>query len=179
MRYVALLRGINVGGKNKVEMARLTETFERVGATGVRTYIASGNVIFDDKRAAQQLAGVIEDAIEEEFGLRLKVLLCDEATFREIAAATPEIWVNDKTMRTDVMFLWEDVDSPETVERLPAKDGIDEVRYVPGAILWRVDFEDLTRSGKARLVGTKLYKSMTVRNINTVRKLVELMEEGR
>lgn len=78
MRYVALLRGINVGGKNRVEMARLRETISRAGADDVRTYIASGNVLFADSRPRGEIVGVLERAIEEEFGLSLKVLVRDE-----------------------------------------------------------------------------------------------------
>lgn len=178
MRYVALLRGINVGGKNKVEMTRLRETFEGVGGNDVKTYINSGNVIFTDTRPADSLATLLEDAIAEEFGLRLEVLLRDEPSMREIATAIPESWTNDSTMRTDVLFLWEHVDSPDVLDELPARIDIDEVRYVPGAVIWRIDAGDRTKSGKGRLVGTDLYKAMTVRNSNTVRKLVSMMEQS-
>lgn len=179
MRYVALLRGINVGGKNKVEMAKLVETFNRVGATDVSTYINSGNVIFSDDRSPDDLAEALEDAIEEDFGLRIKVLLCAEESLRAIAAGVPDSWVHDQTMKTNVMFLWDEVDSPRVLNDLGAKEGLDEVEYTPGAVIWRVDAENLTRSGTAKLAGTKVYQSMTVRNINTVRKLVALLDEQR
>ncbi len=177
MRYVALLRGINVGGKNKVEMARLRETFTRVGADHVSTYIASGNVVFTHSRPAKTLAGVLERAIEEDFELSIDVLLRDEAAIRVIATAIPPTWTNDETMRTDVLFLWDHVDSRDVMDRLPAREGIDEVEYAPGAIIWRVDRENLTKSGKGRLVGTDLYKAMTTRNCNTVRKLVTMLDQ--
>ncbi len=106
MRYVALLRGINVGGKNRVEMARLRETISRAGADDVRTYIASGNVLFADSRPRGQLVGVLERTIEEEFGLSLKVLVRDEHELVATADAIPDPWTNDQTMRTDVIFLW-------------------------------------------------------------------------
>lgn len=67
------------------------------------------------------------------------------------------------------------MDSEEIIGRLPARDGIDEVKYTPGAVIWRVDTENLARSGKARLVGTDLYEAMTVRNCNTVRKLASMI----
>lgn len=177
MRSLALLRGINVGGKNKVDMATLRETFVRTGASNVLTYINSGNVIFDDERPHQELASLLEGGIDEDFGLRVKVLLRDITSIRGLVAAIPDSWTTDKTMRTNVIFLWEHVDSPEVVDQLPVRDGVDESMYSPGAIVWRYDTDKATRSGMGRLVGTDLYRAMTVRNSNTVRKLAFLMEE--
>lgn len=177
MRSLALLRGINVGGKNKVDMATLRETFTRIGSGNVLTYINSGNVVFDDERPHQELANVLESAIENDFGLGLKVLLRDIVSVRRLVAAIPDWWTTDKTMRTNVIFLWEHVDTPEIVDLLPVRDGVDDIMYSPGAIVWRTDADKLTRSGVGRLVGTDLYRAMTVRNSNTVRKVALLMEE--
>lgn len=179
MTHVALLRGINVGGKNKVEMARLRETFARLGLDGVRTYLNTGNVIFRaDRSSPSRLASRLEEAIEEDFGLAVKVLVREADEVTDLARALPDSWVNDDTMKCDVMFLWEEVDRPEVVEQLKFDPDIDDVRYLPGAIVWRVDRPQVTRSGMMRLVGTDLYKRMTIRNVNTVRKLAQLLAEG-
>ena len=175
MRYVALLRGINVGGNNKVAMAELREAVARIGGKDVSTYINSGNVIFD--HAGRSPAGVakkVEQAIADDFGLQIKVLVLTAAELVRITGEIPGSWSNDQTMRSDVIFLWDDVDTPEVIGDLPVRDGIDEVTYVPGAVLWRIDFADRSKSGKQKLVGTPLYRSMTIRNVNTVRKLAEL-----
>lgn len=177
MIYVALLRGINVGGNKKVDMTTLKTTFENAGAENVRTYINSGNVIFGDDRPAAELADTLEKAIETEFGFHVKVLLRDIDGIRRLEDAIPDDWVNDKTERTDVWFLWEDHDSPDVIERLTIKDGIDEVFYVEGAVVWRADGAQLTKSGRGKVIGTELYKSLTARNVNTVRKIRSLMEE--
>jgi uncharacterized protein (DUF1697 family) len=78
-------------------------------------------------------------------------------------------------MRADVIFLWDDVDTPDVIGDLPIRDGVDEVTYVPGAVLWRIDTKDRNKSGKGKLIGSAIYHSMTIRNVNTVRKLVELV----
>lgn len=176
MIYVALLRGINVGGNKKVDMARLARTFAATGVGDVRTYINSGNVIFSDQRPDTELTPILEQAIEGEFGFHVKVLLRDIDSIRAVAAAIPEQWVNDKTERTDVWFLWDDHDSPDVIEGLSIKDGFDEVFYVDGAVVWRARGE-LARSGRSSVIGTTLYKSLTARNVNTVRKIHNLMEE--
>lgn len=177
MVYVALLRGINVGGKNKVDMKKLKAAFEAAGMTSVRTYINSGNVIFSSKsRSRTRLAGVLEDAIADAFGFSVDVLVRDLKTMRTIVKALPRTWVNDAAMKCDVMFLWDDVARASVVKELPTKPEIEDLKYVAGAVIWRVDRKNVTRSGMMKLVGTPLYKRMTIRNCNTTRKLLELME---
>lgn len=177
MTYVALLRGINVGGKNKVEMKRLKAVFEEVGMTSVRTYINTGNVIFSTTlRGRPRLVKLLEEAIAQRFGFQINVVVRDVKRMRAVVKAMPSHWINDKTMKSDVMFLWDDVDRPSVLNQLQIKPDLDDVRYVPGAVIWRVDRKDVTRSGLMKLVGTSLYKRMTIRNCNTTRKLLELME---
>lgn len=179
MVYVALLRGINVGGNNKVEMKKLKSTFESLGFQNVQTYINTGNIIFTDTtHSPATIVSLLEKAITKDFGLEIRVLLCDLKSIQKIISKLPESWVNDKDMKCDVMFLWEEVDSPKILSELTIKDGIDEVHYVSGAIIWKVNRKDVTKSGMVKLVGTKTYKLMTIRNCNTVRKLAKLMEDS-
>lgn len=177
MIYLALLRGINVGGKNKVEMKQLKTVFEEAGMTSVRTYINSGNVIFSTPlRGRPRLVRLLEEAIAQRFGFKINVLLRDVKSMGAVVKAMPTHWTNDKAMKCDVMFLWDDVDRPSVLKQLRIKPELDDVRYAPGAVIWRVDRKNVTRSGMMKLVGTPLYKRMTIRNCNTTRKLLELME---
>ena len=177
MVYVALLRGINVGGKNKVDMKQLKAVFEDAGMTSVRTYINSGNVIFTSRiRSRARLTEVLEEAIARKFGFTIGVLVRDRESMRAVVKALPQTWVNDATMRCDVMFLWDDVARASVVKELPIKPEIEELKYVAGALIWRVDRENVTRSGLVKLVRSPLYKRMTIRNCTTARKLVELMD---
>ncbi|HEX2241336.1 MAG TPA: DUF1697 domain-containing protein, partial [Actinomycetota bacterium] len=180
MVHVALLRGINVGGKNKVGMKELKDVFEKAGLDSVTTYINSGNVIFRSPiRSRSRLADLIEPAVEERFGFDIAVTVRDLGNMRKVVKAIPGKWTNDGTMKCDVMFLWDDVDRPSVVKKLPIKPDLEDVRYVPGALIWRVDRKNITRSGMMRMAGTPLYKRMTIRNVNTTRKLAELMEATR
>lgn len=176
MNYVALLRGINVGGNSKVEMARLKEAFEELGYKNVRTYINSGNVIFSTTENPVTTRKKIEKTIEDTFGFYVKVVLRDESNLKSLNTNIPASWVNDSTMKTDIMFLWEDFDKPGILQELSIKPGIDDVRYLSGAIVWQVDRKNVTKSGLLKIIGTPLYKHMTVRNVNTLRKLVGLLE---
>jgi uncharacterized protein (DUF1697 family) len=175
MTYLALLRGINVGGKNKVAMARLKTLFESIGCGDVRTYINSGNVIFTNDRDAARLRTSIEKAIAKEFGFDVRVVLRDLDSLVSVAESIPAAWKDDATMRCYVLFLWEQADEPTVLERLTIKEDIDDVKYVPGAVIWRVDRDKLTRSGMMKLTSDELYQDVTIRNCNTVRKLADMM----
>jgi uncharacterized protein (DUF1697 family) len=177
MTYVALLRGINVGGNSKVSMADLKDVFSQAGMVNVTTYINSGNVIFDCKASpASRLAGKLERAIENCVGFNVKVIVITKQTLLSLYKALPPSWSNDHSMKCDVMFLWENVDSPDIIEQLPIRPELDNVIYKPGALFWSIDRKDATRSGMYKLVGTPLYKQMTVRNCNTLRKLAAMLD---
>lgn len=178
MVYIALLRGINVGGNSKVDMKVLKKVFEDAGLQEVKTYINSGNVIFkEDNSSKEDLVKNLETAIEHEFGFYIKVLIKDFNEIKEINNSLPKDWVNDNQMKCDVMFLWEDVDKKEVLNEVIIKSEIDDVKYVNGAILWRVDRDKVTKSGMLKIVGTKLYKQMTIRNCNTLRKVYKIMQD--
>ncbi|HKB34447.1 MAG TPA: DUF1697 domain-containing protein [Candidatus Dormibacteraeota bacterium] len=175
MTYVAFLRGVNVGGKGIVSMAAIKETLVALGLSDVRTYINSGNVIFSTRPSdARRLTARIERALEQDTGMAIKVLVMDHKTLKKIVEAIPRNWVDDKTMRTYVLLLWKELDDRAILDRLPAKPGVDELMYTPGAVVWRVDRENVGRSQMTRIVGTDLYKKITVRSANTMRKLNEL-----
>lgn len=177
MRYVALLRGINVGGANTVSMKELGTVFEAAGHLHVRTYINSGNVIFSSDTADRaELVATLQRAMADKFGLTLDVLIRDVAEMTALVEAIPAEWANDDHEKTDVFFLWPDVDRPTIADELGARPGIDEVRYVPGAVIRRVERANATKSGLLGLIGKPLYKRMTLRNVNTTRKLLELMQ---
>ncbi len=177
MKYVALLRGINVGGNRKVDMKQLKAVFEAAGMEDVRTYINSGNVIFgSDAVDAGRLRTKLEKAIEAEFGFPVRVLLRDVDAIRATLDVLPDHWANDESAKCDVIFLAEELDSPDVLGQLVIKPDIDEVLYSPGAVLWRVERPLVTRSGLLKIVGTEFYAQVTVRNCNTLRKLAAMME---
>lgn len=171
MVYIALLRGINVGGRNKVEMSRLRATFEAVGCSRVKSYINSGNVIFEDARLPADLQTRLVKKLQDDFGFDIKLLLVTRSNLQTICSAVPDNWQNNATMKCDVMFLWHHENSQSVLDKLPIKPEIDNIKYVDGAIVWCIDRQFAARSGMLKLIGSELYKNMTIRNCNTVRKL--------
>lgn len=177
MRYVALLRGINVGGNSRVEMRRLKEVCESLGWQDVRTYINSGNVIFaHDPVPPAALAVELARETDSAFGFSVNVLVKTRDELSEVITATPDLWTNGPDTKCDVVFVWGGITPDEELVALKPRAGIDEVRTTKDAIIWKVDRVNGSRSGLLRMMGTPLYKQVTVRNINTVRKLGELID---
>ncbi len=178
MIYTALLRGINVGGNNKVNMKELQAAFESAGMRRVKTYINSGNIVFaDTERPQAELGPLLEAVIESVFGLRIRVLIRSLEEMQAIFDVLPETWSNGGEMKSDVFFLWDEVDEDSLPATLPLTPGVGEVRFAPRAVLFAVGRADAGRSGMNKLVGSALYARMTVRNVNTTRQLMKLMRE--
>src|SRR6478752_82681 len=100
VRYTALLRGINVGGKALIPMSDLRECVTELGHAHVTTYIASGNVIFEaPRRSAATLEAELERAIEQRFSLDVKVFVRTPVQLEAVAAAVPKTWIGNAKLR--------------------------------------------------------------------------------
>jgi uncharacterized protein (DUF1697 family) len=176
MKYIALLRGINVGGNNKVEMKRLKILFETLGFTGVATYINSGNVVFEGgEKPTIELEKLIENGIETEFGFGVRTIVKTARQMEIICQKIPVDWTNDTEQKTDVLFLWPEVDSLNVIQEIVQNPEVDALIYIEGAVIWHIDRADYRLSKMDKFIGTKIYKNMTARNVNTVRKLHNLL----
>ena len=176
MRYVALLRGINVGGKTLIKMGELKTCVEALGLDSVSTYIASGNVLFESEEAdGAELETKIERAVEQRFGLPVKVVVLDRASYERIVDSIPKSWVGDASVRANIAFVRRDIDAKQVIRELEPDPEIEEVKAVSGAILWATKRSALNRSVMRKLIGGKTYRQLTVRNLNTTLKLRELL----
>ena len=176
-KYVALLRGINVGGNNKVEMSVLKKIFEELGFSEVRTYINSGNVIFTtEKNNSEEIINAIETAIHKKFKFSVRVVIRDAKNIQRLCKEIPSHWTNDTEQKTDVLFLWDDYDTKNTLTIIAKNPVVDTLLYSKGTIVWNVKRKNYKASGMRKFIGTPIYKNMTARNINTLRKLADLMK---
>ena len=176
--FVALLRGVNVGGNNMISMKALKKSFESLGYPHVSTYINSGNIIFtSDKVDARKLEIEIEAMLVREYKLESKVVVRTLDEMAKLVKSLPPSWNSEGDWRYNVIFLRHTIDSKKILGELPAKSEIEEVVYKPGALLWSAQVSTLTRSTMVKLPSRKLYQEMTVRNLNTTKKLHELMKK--
>jgi uncharacterized protein (DUF1697 family) len=175
VRYVALLRGVNVGGKAIIRMGELRECAEGLGLEDVRTYIASGNLLFrSPERKASRLDDELERAIEDRLGLRVPVVVRSANEISRIAGRIPTAWIGASHLRVTVAFLLREANARRIAAGLKPREGVDEVTTAPGALIWAIRRDALTRTG-LRLIGTDSYRSMTLRNATTALKLAELL----
>ena len=152
-------------------MKRLAAVAEGLGYENVSTYINSGNLLFDARGAKGAVRLAVEKALRKEFGFSIPTLIKTQREMRAIAKAIPPGWQNDAKQRTDVAYLFADADKKAIVDELPlARDYVD-VRYVKGALVWHIDRKDYAKSRLNKLIGHPTYQSMTVRNVNTARRL--------
>ncbi|HKG58553.1 MAG TPA: DUF1697 domain-containing protein [Pyrinomonadaceae bacterium] len=176
--FVALLRGVNVGGNNMISMSSLKKSFENIGFTDVVTYINSGNIIFKSKEAdARKLESKIEKMLLKEYQLDSRVVLRSFSEMEKLVKNLPRNWTDDRSWRYNVIFLRHSIDSEDILRELEVKKDIEEVVYHPGALLWRAQISELTRTNMLKLASRKMYQDMTIRNQNTTRKLYELMKK--
>ena len=170
-RYIALLRGINVGGNHKVEMPKLKALLLSMGYEQVATYLHSGNAMFVSGKAPDTVQQELTAALEAAFGFAIPTLIRTDAQMRATAEAVPAHWQNDAVQKTDIAFLFPSADMPEALDTLPLNREYADVRFVPGALIWHINRENYNESRLNRIIGTAIYRQMTVRNVNTVRYL--------
>ena len=175
--YVALLRGVNVGGNSMISMRALKESFETMGSTHVTTYINSGNIIFTTKQNdPRKLETKIEQMLSQEYQLSSKVVVRSLAEMEELVRGLPRSWNGDSSWRYNVIFLRHTIDSEDILAELPANSDIEEVVYRPGTLLWSAQAAQMNQTKMGKLSSRKIFQDMTVRNLNTTKKLYELMK---
>ncbi len=173
MRYVALLRGINVGGNNKVEMIKLKQMMASLGFTKIETYLNSGNALFDSDENQATIERLFLEAFETAFGFSVPILIKSQLEIKTIAEAIPNEWLNDKEQKTDVAYLFSDVDDETILDEIPAKKEYVDMIYIKGAVIWHTLKKDYNKSQLNKIISRKIYKMMTVRNVNTARFLAK------
>ena len=169
--YVIFLRGINVGGNKKVEMKKLRSEFEKLGYTNVSTYINSGNVIFESQKKPE--TKFLEKFLKKIFGFEIRILIKTKSEMARIVKAIPEEWQNDPEQRTDVAYLFKEIDTAKIVDELPVNKEFVDICYIKGALFWNLKRKNLNKSRLGKLIGHKTYQNMTVRNVNTARFLAK------
>jgi uncharacterized protein (DUF1697 family) len=177
--YVVLLRGINVGGKNKLPMAELRQFLEALGYSNVSTFIASGNVLLASDRSPAQIKSEIEGKLPGAFKLDselIAVLVLTADELRTVVNKRPAGFGDQPAKyHSDAIFLV-GIDASEAMRTFTPKDGVDTVWPGDGVIYSQRLSARRTQSRLNRVMASPAYKSMTIRNWNTTTKLLELLE---
>ena len=177
MRYLALLRGVNVGGKNILRMPDLRCVLEGLGCTRVTTYIQSGNVVFDSRlKNPVKLSAAIEESLASQVACPARVVVVGEDRLAAVVNnAPPEFGALPAQFRYDVVFLKPHLDARALLPTISLKPGVDEAFAANGVLyLRRLTFR-ATQSRLPQLTRHAAYPGMTIRNWNTTTKLHRLI----
>jgi uncharacterized protein (DUF1697 family) len=179
---VVLLRGVNVGGKNRLPMAELRSRLGAAGLEDVTTYIQSGNVVLRSGLDADALAATIERILTAELGLDgsvVRALAIEHEAFARIVSQAPdEFGEDDGRYRYYVVFLI-DARPGEAMEQIDVRPGVDAAWQGDAAIYYRLPSlasPDATKSRLTRVTQKPVYRSMTIRNWKTTTRLLRMLE---
>src|SRR5215210_6222258 len=172
--YVALLRGINLGSRNKVAMADLRELFAAVGAEDVTTYVQSGNVVCKSRDGAAELAAAVEKEIGRRLGLDVTVLVRTKAEVAKVLRGNPFLKAGEEPATLHVTFLAEMPPRARVGKLDPERGGGDRFRVVGRDVYLHCP----NGYGRSKLTNAYFEKELgvgaTTRNWKTVTKLAEL-----
>ncbi len=176
--YVILLRGINVGGKNKVPMAQLRHHLEAQGFAAVETYIQSGNVILKSPLDPETLGKQIETMLSSVFELdspTIRVLVLTRAQLQAVVANKPEGFGEEpEQYHSDVIFLI-GIDAAQALRVFDPREGVDKVWAGAGVIYSQRLSAQRTKSRLSKIAAAPVYQAMTIRNWNTTTKLLDML----
>ena len=181
MEYVALLRGINVGGKNKVVMSELREQVAAEGFGHVRTYINSGNLLFEAGADAsrEDVAQAVEDLLARRYDFPIQLALL---TAQEYLAQLDEMpdWWHGEVARRDALFYTRGLDRDHVRERIEAMElGDEAVHFGEHAVFWgKFDEKSFLKTAyHKRLLREDFYRQVTIRSASTVEKIAAMLSQ--
>lgn len=175
-RYVALVRGINVGGRNAVAMADLRAVLSS-SLDAVETYIQSGNVLFDTEAPRATLEPLLEATIEEAFGIPTIVVVRSHRQLRAVVTNAPAgFGTAPDTYHSDVVFLKAPLTAAQAMRVVVQREGVDQAWPGTGVVYFARLSARRTQSRMNRIMGTPEYRRMTIRSWSTTTRLLELLD---
>ncbi len=179
IEYIALLRAVNVGGKNKVTMSILKQEMQTKGFQNVITYINSGNILFDSEFSKEHNTDILRSIIKDSFNLDIDVIIVSTKDLEESLSFVP-VWWHDgnKEVVHNALFLFDPKTRDEMLEYTQNYDSyIESVFIYEDMIFWSANRPSYTKTKLGKLGSTRLCQNMTIRNSNTVHRLIELAKK--
>ena len=179
MEYVVLLRGINVGGNNKVVMSELREQIEAAGFGHVRTYINSGNLLFEAEAPREDVAQAVEDILARHYDFPIRLALLTAQDYLAQLDELPDWW-HGEVARRDALFYTRGLDRSHVRERIEAMELGDEAVYFgEHAVFWgKFDEKSFLKTAyHKRLLREDFYRQVTIRSGSTVEKIAAMVSQ--
>ena len=177
-RYIALLRGINISGKNKISMAELKEQFLQLGMNDVITYLNSGNVIFSSEDTdVDLLTRKIETMLKTSFHLDIPILVILQNKLADQLSHAPGWWGNDnKEIYDNLIFIMPPLQSDDICKAIGSpKEGLEQIHPFGNLIFWSFSLKDYQKTNWwSRTANSEVKDTITIRTANTVRKIINM-----
>lgn len=178
MKYVSLLRGINVGGNNIIRMADLKKCFDDMGFANVRTYIQSGNVLFTASESAKALERKIEKTLSKKFTYHARALVLSQRRLESIVQRAPKGFGEEpENYRYDVVFILKPLTTAKAMQAVETRDGVDNAYRGQHVLYFKRLVARATQSRFSKIASKPEYQQMTIRNWNTTTRLLSLLDE--
>ena len=177
-RYIALLRGINISGKNKVPMTELRKCFETLDFMEVKTCLNSGNVIFSCKDTdAAELVNRIERMIQHQFSLNIPVFVIPQEELADILRHAPDWWgTENQEIYDNLIFILPPATFPDIYHEIGApKEGLEQIQEYQSVVFWSFSRKDYQKTNWwPKTASVSIGSKLTIRTANTICKIVEM-----
>lgn len=177
-RFIALLRGINISGKNKIKMAELKKSFESLGFINVKTYLNSGNVIFSTYETnVKELMKRIENMIQKEFGLDIPTFVISQDDLLDILSHAPNWWGSEnKDIYDNLIFIMPPASFKDVYDEIGEhKEELEQIENYKDAIFWPFKLKFYQKTNWwSKTINAQISNKLTIRTANTVRKISKM-----
>ena len=182
MKYIVLLRGVNISGKNKISMSELKKELEEKQYQNVITYLNSGNVIFEcKKKSRKDILQDVHDIIKNKFNLDVPIFIMDASELEDVLNNNPEWWgTNDKEVYDNLIFIIPPTKYEEVYNTIGSpKEDIEKVEEYNNFVFWSYILKDYRKSKWwNKTASTDIKDKITIRTTNTMRKILEICNKN-
>lgn len=177
MKYIVLLRGVNISGKNRVSMSELKTEVESIGYKDVSTYLNSGNLILSTDKDRSVIMSEIKSILSSKFNIDTQVVIVSLSELESILSKSPSWWgTSDKSVYDNIIFLTEGTTTKEVIDVIgEPTENIDKILLLNNAIFWSFDLKNYRKSSWwIKTASTSIKDKITIRTGNTMKKVFEL-----
>ena len=182
MKYIALLRGVNISGKNKISMNDLKLELEKEQYQNVSTYLNSGNAIFEcDTDNKELIRENISRIIKNRFNLEIPVFIITALELEDVLSNNPEWWgTSDKEIYDNLIFIIPPAKYEEIYNTVgKPKEEIEKIKEYNNSIFWSYDLKNYRKSNWwVKTASTNIKDKITIRTANTMKKILEICKKN-
>ena len=181
MKFIVLLRGINISGKNKLLMSELKKVLEENQYTNISTYLNSGNVILESNTKNEEaIMKDIYEIVKAKFNLEIPIFVTNESTLESILSNSPEWWgTNNKEIYDNLIFIIPPVKFEDVYNAIgEPKEGLEKIKEYNNSIFWSYDLKKYRKSNWwVKTASVDIKDKITIRTANTMKKILELCKK--